>query len=89
MLDNHSGSKEKLRGCIGADPLGELAREGRLARSMSGAYDDMAELAAWAAANAPGLQTVVVRGHPYHDGGGTTVPALGIQNDRRRLVDIR
>ena len=76
LLDKRSGSKDKLRGCIGADPLGELAREGRLARSMSGAYDDMAQLTAWAATNAPNLQTVVVRGHPYHDGGGNAIQEL-------------
>jgi len=76
LLEKQSGAKEKLRGCIGADPLGELAREGRLPRTLSGAYDDMAKLTAWAAANAPDLQTVLVRAHPYHDGGGNTVQEL-------------
>jgi len=76
LLEKKSGSKEKLSGCIGSDPLGELAREGRLPRALSGAYDDMAQLTAWAAANAPSLQTVLVRGHPYHDGGGNAVQEL-------------
>ena len=43
---------------------------------MSGAYDDMAQLSAWAGVNAPDLQTVLVRGHPYHDGGGNAVQEL-------------
>ena len=76
LLEKQSGSKEKLRGCIGSDPLGELARTGRLCRGMSGAYDDMAQLTAWAAANAPDLQTTLVRGHPYHDGGANAVQEL-------------
>jgi methylmalonyl-CoA mutase len=76
LLEKQSGSKASLRGCIGADPLGELAREGRIPRSMGGAYDDMAQLTAWAAASAPDLQTVLVRAHPYHDGGGNAVQEL-------------
>jgi methylmalonyl-CoA mutase len=76
LVEKQSGSKEKLHGCVGADPLGELAREGRLPRAMSGAYDDMAQLTAWAGAHAPNLQTVLVRGHPYHDGGGSAVQEL-------------
>ncbi len=76
LVEKQSGSKEKLSGCIGSDPLGQLAREGRLPRAMSGAYDDMAQLTAWASANAPDLQTVVVGAHPYHDGGGNAVQEL-------------
>jgi len=76
LLEKQSGSKEKLRGCIGSDPLGELAREGRLPRALSGAYDDMAQLTAWAGDNAPDLQTVLVRAHPYHDGGANAVQEL-------------
>ena len=76
LVEKQSGSKEKLSGCIGSDPLGELASTGRLARTLSGAYDDMAQLTAWASANAPDLRTVLVRGHPYHDGGGSAVQEL-------------
>lgn len=76
LIEKRSGTKEKLSGCIGADPLGELAREGRLPRTIAGAYDDMAQLTTWASANAPDLQTVLVRGHPYHDGGGNAVQEL-------------
>jgi methylmalonyl-CoA mutase len=76
LLEKQSRSKEKLRGCIGCDPLGELARDGRLPRSLNGAYDDMAQSTAWAASSAPGLQTVLVRGHPYHEGGGNAVQEL-------------
>ena len=65
-----------LQGCIGMDPLGALAREGSLPRPLERIYDSMAGLTAWAAVNAPGLQTVAVQGHPYHEGGGNTVQEL-------------
>ncbi|WP_133512202.1 methylmalonyl-CoA mutase family protein [Candidatus Thiosymbion oneisti] len=76
MLGKQSRSAAKLRGCIGDDPLGALAGSGRLPRSLNGAYEDLAQLTRWAAANAPGLRTVLVRGHPYHDGGGNAVQEL-------------
>ena len=76
LVEKQSGAKEKLRGCIGSDPLGELARTGRLPRAIDGAYGDMAQLTAWASRHTPELQTLLVRGHPYHDGGGTAVQEL-------------
>jgi methylmalonyl-CoA mutase len=65
-----------LQGCIGMDPLGALAREGSLPRPLERIYDSMARLTAWAATQAPGLQTIAVQGHPYHDGGSNTVQEL-------------
>jgi len=76
MLEKQGRSEAKLRGCIGGDPLGELAGTGRLPRSLNGAYEDMAQLTRWAAANAPNLRTILVRGHPYHDGGGNAIQEL-------------
>jgi len=76
MLEKQSRSGAKLQGCIGDDPLGELASTGRLPRSLEGVYEDLARLTRWTAANAPGLRTVLVRGHPYHDGGGNAVQEL-------------
>ncbi len=76
MLAKQLRSPGKLRGCIGSDPLGELAGSGRLPRSLSGAYDDLAQLTRWAVAKAPGVRTLLVRGHPYHDGGGNAAQEL-------------
>ena len=69
-------STEKLRGCIGLDPLGALARRGTLPGSLKGAYDTMAWLTAWVREHAPQLQTIVVQGQPYHDGGSSAVQEL-------------
>lgn len=65
-----------LRGCIGADPLGELALEGSLPVSMKTAYDSMACLARWAINHAPQVQTILVQGCPYHDAGGSAVQEI-------------
>jgi len=69
-------STKKLRGCIVMDPLAVLAREGTLPISLEGTYDTMAQLTTWAREHAPQLQTIVVQGHPYHDGGGHAVQEL-------------
>jgi len=69
-------STEKLRGCTGADPLGILVSRGALPVPLESAYDAMAQLTAWTREHAPLLQTIVVRGHPYHDGGGSAVQEL-------------
>lgn len=64
---------QELKGCIGADPLGVLAKEGKLQSSLEQLFDQMAEVTAWAKDNTPELQTILVQGHPYHDGGGSAI----------------
>ena len=75
-LDRSGLSSSVLRGCIGADPLGELAVEGSLPISMKTAYDSMASLLAWAKEHAPRMQTIFVQGCPYHDAGGNAVQEI-------------
>ncbi len=65
-----------LKGCIGSDPLGELAAEGSLPLSLEKAYELMAQHTSWAAENAPDLRTILVEGHVYHGGGGDSVQEL-------------
>jgi methylmalonyl-CoA mutase len=67
---------KKLRGCIGMDPLGELVKEGKLPCSLKSSYDFMGEILKWTLNYAPSLQTVIVEGHPYHNGGGSAVHEL-------------
>jgi methylmalonyl-CoA mutase len=66
----------QLRGCVGADPLGEQARYGLLARSLETLYDQMAAVTSWAAAKCPDLQTVLVQGCPYHEAGASATQEL-------------
>jgi methylmalonyl-CoA mutase len=66
----------QLRGCVEMDPLGVLAHEGKLPQSLDAAYREMAACTAWAAKNAPGLQTVCVHSHSWHEAGGNAVQEL-------------
>lgn len=64
---------EKLHGAITADPIGELALDGKLVRPLDEYYDEMAHSIAWAEKNAPQLKTVVVNTDVYHNGGANDV----------------
>ena len=68
---------QTLSGCLGADPLGELAATGRLDFSLDRAYDLMTALAGWAGEHSPELRTVLVKGSPYHDAGAAATQELG------------
>jgi methylmalonyl-CoA mutase len=66
----------KLRGSVGLDPLRGLVELGRLPLALGKAYDELAVLTKWGAANAPGLQTIAASGHAFHDGGANAVQEL-------------
>ncbi len=65
-----------LKGCIGLDPLGELAFCGKLPCSLKELYDEMAMLTKWSIAQTPDLRTIVVSGHPYHNAGADSATEL-------------
>lgn len=66
-------SLASARGCIGADPLGELARRGTLPVPIDELYDEMALAIEWAELNVPGIKTIAIQGAAYHDGGASAV----------------
>ena len=68
---------DQLRGAVANDPLGQLGRRGSLPAPLDALYDEMADLTAYCAANAPDLVAAVVDATPYHDGGGDAVHELG------------
>ncbi|MDR0578851.1 MAG: acyl-CoA mutase large subunit family protein [Candidatus Accumulibacter sp.] len=74
LQDNGKGVNHiyGLEGCVGGDPLGELAADGKLAVSLGTAYDCLYQTTAWALKKAPKLQTILARGHPYHDAGASS-----------------
>lgn len=76
LVKKQGQSLDKLRGAIGMDPLGHLARHGHLPRDLNGVYDVMAQLIGWAKHNAPQLQIITVQGHPYHNGGASATQEL-------------
>ena len=74
LQDNRRGLNYfyPMEGCIGADPLGVLAADGRRGMSLETAYDSLYQTTAWAVRKAPKLQTIFVQGHPYHDAGASS-----------------
>jgi methylmalonyl-CoA mutase len=76
LVRKQAKSPERLRGCVGMDPLGVLGRDGNTPRSLERSYDEIAQFTSWAIANAPQLQTISVASHPYHDAGGTVTQEL-------------
>jgi len=63
----------KIRGIVGADPLGELTAKGKNSKDIASLYCDMAKCAKWAVKYAPGLKTVFVRSDVYSRGGANDV----------------
>lgn len=76
LLKQQGVAAQTLRGCIGMDPLGILARVGTLPRPLERAYDGMAVLLHWASTEAPQLQTIAVQSHAYHDAGANVTQEL-------------
>lgn len=63
----------KLHGAITADPIGELALDGKLFRPLDEYYDEIAHSIVWAEKYAPDLKTVVVNTDVYHNGGANGI----------------
>jgi methylmalonyl-CoA mutase len=63
---------DALAGCLGADPLGVLARTGDEA-----GLDAAAGLAGRCAAEWPGIRAIVADALPFHEAGGTDAQELG------------
>lgn len=62
-----------LHGVIGANPLGELVKHGKLYLSIVELYDEMYECARWAHCNAPKLKTIMVNSNVFSNGGANDV----------------
>lgn len=63
----------KLHGTIGAGPLAQLVKYGKLEETLDKDYDDMAATIRWARKNAPGLRTIMVRSDIFSRGGASAV----------------
>lgn len=62
-----------LRGCLGCDPLGALARRGTLS---AGACEQLVGAASWAAANAPQMRAGLVSTAAYADAGADAIQEI-------------
>ena len=66
----------KIKGIIGADPIGELAANGKLDQSLDKLFDEEASAAKWAVKNAPELKTLFVKSDVYSNGGANDVQEI-------------
>ncbi|MCC5834233.1 MAG: acyl-CoA mutase large subunit family protein [Opitutales bacterium] len=66
----------ELRGAFDNDPLGLLAEGGSLPCSLDDAYDEMAALTQYVKSEAPGIKSIGVQGHVYHNGGASSAQEL-------------
>lgn len=71
-LESYGIPLERFTGCIGCDPLAELVSEGTLRIALPVAYDALFQVTSWAIRTMPGLETIFIQGHPYHDAGASS-----------------
>ncbi|MHC4945739.1 MAG: acyl-CoA mutase large subunit family protein, partial [Planctomycetota bacterium] len=74
--ENRGIASERLSNAVAMDPLAEWIREGALPLTMEKAFDEMAEMTAWARKHAPAVGTTWVHGEVFHDGGAHAVQEL-------------
>ncbi|MFY0525661.1 methylmalonyl-CoA mutase family protein [Archangium gephyra] len=68
--------REALRGCLGVDPLGVLARTGALRSGLQAAFAEAAPLVTSTRKGSPGLRALLVSTRAYADAGATSVHEL-------------
>ncbi|WP_378952683.1 methylmalonyl-CoA mutase family protein [Pelosinus sp. sgz500959] len=76
LMKANGQDDHKLRGCIGVDPLDQLARTGELPDSLDTLYDEMAGLMTWVNYNNLKFRTILVKSQAYHDSGANAVQEL-------------
>jgi methylmalonyl-CoA mutase len=69
---------ERLRGCVGSDPIFGLVKEGRIPVSLEQVYDELAVQARNAEERAPALRSLPVYEDPWHEGGADSALSLGL-----------
>jgi methylmalonyl-CoA mutase len=77
-LDSRSCSKEKLKGCLIADPLSCFAANGSSGHSLTRLYREMAACINGSAKHTPGFRTLGIDVFPYAEAGASAVQELAI-----------
>ncbi|MFV0318021.1 MAG: methylmalonyl-CoA mutase family protein [Microthrixaceae bacterium] len=78
LWDGRGISDDVARGSLGADPIGALAREGRLPQGIERALADAAGLAVVAAKRFPGVRTWSLDTTPYAEAGASEAQELAV-----------
>lgn len=74
--EKHGIDVTKLTGCIGSDPLGQLAERGLIPSNLPETYAKMAGLVMWAKETGAQLRVIDVHAQAYHNAGGSAVEEL-------------
>jgi methylmalonyl-CoA mutase len=67
-----------LEGGFALDPIGLLAREGRIQGGLQGRFAELRDLGTWCSRHAPQLRAANVSSDPYDGGGASTVQELAM-----------
>ncbi|MDP8323114.1 MAG: methylmalonyl-CoA mutase family protein [Candidatus Stygibacter australis] len=74
--EKHGIDAARLQGCVGADPLGQLAELGSISCSLTEAYGKMTGLIIWAKETEAHLRTIEINTIVYHNAGASAVEEL-------------
>ncbi|NEU29725.1 hypothetical protein GN156_02910 [bacterium LRH843] len=74
MRENYG--KYDIVGIVAADPLHQLAKEGKLTYPLSTSFDHLATAVKWAKVHATSLRTVLIQTDVYHNGGASPTVQL-------------
>ncbi|MEX0323018.1 MAG: methylmalonyl-CoA mutase family protein [Puniceicoccaceae bacterium] len=77
-LKEKGADLNKIKGCIGMDPVGELVEYGELAGGRKEAFCILAGLVEHAAETMPEMQVIDVQGHAYHNGGASSTQEMAV-----------
>lgn len=76
VMKEQNQDPKKLTGSIAFDPIASLSTDGSLKVNLKESLDWMAEQTKWAKENTPNVQTILVSGHHYKNGGGNAIDEL-------------
>jgi methylmalonyl-CoA mutase len=74
--ERQGAPREALRGCLGVDPLGALARTGSVQSGLQGLLGEVAQLVTSTRKGSPGLRALLVSTRAYAQAGATSVHEL-------------
>ncbi|HZH76726.1 MAG TPA: methylmalonyl-CoA mutase family protein [Archangium sp.] len=74
--ERQQAPRESLRGCLGVDPLGALARTGSVQSGLQGLLGEAAPLVTSTRKGSPGLRALLVSTRAYAQAGATSVHEL-------------
>ncbi|WP_309890469.1 methylmalonyl-CoA mutase family protein [Archangium sp.] len=74
--ERQQAPRESLRGCLGVDPLGALARTGSVQSGLQGLLGEAAQLVTSTRKSSPGLRALLVSTRAFAQAGATSVHEL-------------